>query len=262
MDKEPARWITIKGKHLPVYADGTIGVGQEDEPAETYKDTFDINSLGQLEDSGDDVQDFIRANKNNKAFMQYGRDYSIEAIEQLHHTMRHKNALKQGMYETKIEDAISQVRDTIKASHISGWFKEANSDYKPRIAEQLLSNPKTLNAAYNIAYENYKNDSKTKNPLPFKEWLVTPITMYRGTSGQKDVRSDVFSAWTTDKRVAENFAYGTGGKSGSQHGGAPKIDSIKIRPIDTWGSLQTTGEQEFMVPRRMDSFKPEQRKHR
>lgn len=29
---EPARWITVKGKHLPVYPDGSIGVGQEKEP--------------------------------------------------------------------------------------------------------------------------------------------------------------------------------------------------------------------------------------
>ena len=32
MDREPARWITVKGKHLPVYADGTIGIGQENPP--------------------------------------------------------------------------------------------------------------------------------------------------------------------------------------------------------------------------------------
>lgn len=33
-DREPVRWITIKGKHLPVYEDGSIGVGQEEEPKE------------------------------------------------------------------------------------------------------------------------------------------------------------------------------------------------------------------------------------
>lgn len=34
MDREPARWITIKGKHLPVYEDGSIGVGQENQPVD------------------------------------------------------------------------------------------------------------------------------------------------------------------------------------------------------------------------------------
>ena len=256
-EREPARWITIKGKHLPVYEDGTIGVGQEEEPIPEYKDTFDINSLGELQD-GEDEQDFIEKNIHNKAFLQYGRDYSIEAIAQLQRTMQHKNALKTGMREMKIEDAISQVRETIKASHITGWFREGNSDYKPRIAEQLLADPKTLNAAYNIAYENYKYS--TDKPLPFKEWLVTPQTMYRGTSGQTEYESDIFSAWTPDKRVAENFANGRGSAAGSHHGGEGKVHSMKIRPIDTWGSLQTTGEQEFMVPRRMDSYKPNERR--
>ena len=257
-EREPVRWITIKGKHLPVFADGSIGVGQEDAPVEEYKDTFDMEQFGELNDGGDDVQDFIRANLKNPAFMEYGKTHDFEAIEQLQHTARYRKALKQGMHEMKIEDAISQVRDTIKASHISGWFREGDSEYKPRIAEQLLSNPETLNAAYNIAYHNYKYS--TDKPLPFKEWLVTPQTMYRGTSGQQNVRSDIFSAWTPDKRVAENFAYGKGSAVGSQHGGEGKVSSIKIRPIDTWGSLQTTGEQEFMVPVRMDSFEPKRRK--
>lgn len=31
---EPARWITVKGKHLPVYPDGSIGVGEEKAPLE------------------------------------------------------------------------------------------------------------------------------------------------------------------------------------------------------------------------------------
>lgn len=256
-EKEPVRWITVKGKHLPVYADGSIGVGQEDEPAEKYQDKFDMEQFGELQD-GEDTQDFIQNNLKNKAFVQFGRDYDYEAIEQLQHTARYRKALKQGMHEMKIEDAISQVRDTIKASHISGWFREGNSEYKPRIAEQLLSNPETLNAAYNIAYHNYKYS--TDKPLPFKKWLITPQTMYRGTSGQTDVQSDVFSAWTPDKKIAENFAFGGDGATGSQHGGEGKVSSIKIRPIDTWGSLQTTGEQEFMIPRRMDSYKPNQRR--
>lgn len=245
-EREPVRWITVKGKHLPVYADGSIGVGQEDEPVETYKDTFDTDSLGELNTEGD-VQDFIKNNLKNKAFVEYGRAHEHEAIEQLQHTARYKKALKHGIREMKVEDAISQIRNNIKASHLEGWFRGADSDYKPRIAEQLLSNPETLNAAYNIAYHNYKFDNK--NPLPFKEWLVTPQKMYRGTRGQKTVKSDIFNAWTPDRKVAEKFA----GVNGS-------VSSMMIRPIDTWGSIMTTAEQEFMVPIRMDSFKPNERR--
>lgn len=249
MAKEIKRWITVNGTHVPIYENNN----------DRYEDTFDIESMGDLDPEGD-VQDFIQNNLSNPAFKQYGRDYGMDAIQQLQYTVQHHKAMKEGMHETKIEDAIQQVRDNIKASHISGWFREGDSDYKPRIAEQLLANPETLNAAYNIAYENYKNDINVKNPLPFEKWLYTPQIMYRGTSGQSNVESDVFSAWTPDKRVAENFATGRGSAAGSHHGGEGKIHSMRIRPIDTWGSLQTTGEQEFMVPVKMDSFQPIRRK--
>ena len=64
---------------------------------------------------------------------------------------------------------------------------------------------------------------------------TTPITMYRGEYGQKQVASDIFSAYTPDRKIAEKFG--------------DKITEIKIRPIDTWGSYQTIAEQEFLVPR-------------
>lgn len=40
-DKEPVRWITVKGKHLPIYEDGSIGVGQEEEPKEKNNTAWD-----------------------------------------------------------------------------------------------------------------------------------------------------------------------------------------------------------------------------
>jgi hypothetical protein len=43
-----------------------------------------------------------------------------------------------------------------------------------------------------------------------------------------------------DRRIAEGFA----GKNGN-------IEEILIRPIDTWGAYQTTGEAEILVPKRM-----------
>lgn len=39
-EKEPVRWITVKGKHLPVYEDGSIGIGQEDAPDSSLESKY------------------------------------------------------------------------------------------------------------------------------------------------------------------------------------------------------------------------------
>ena len=46
-EKEPVRWITVKGKHLPVYADGSIGVGSEDKSTDDFIDK-DVNALTKI----------------------------------------------------------------------------------------------------------------------------------------------------------------------------------------------------------------------
>ena len=85
----------------------------------------------------------------------------------------------------------------------------------------MLQNPGTLNAALNVAYYNYRyqferysemygkwipyDDVDQSKKLSFKDWLNTPQTMYRGDYNQKSVKSDIFSAFTPDKRMAEKF---------------------------------------------------------
>jgi hypothetical protein len=61
--------------------------------------------------------------------------------------------------------------------------------------------------------------------------------MYRGGHGQEHIDSDIFSSYTFNKGVAEKFA----GDNGT-------VYTVKIRPIDTYGSLVTTGESEIFVP--------------
>ena len=62
--------------------------------------------------------------------------------------------------------------------------------------------------------------------------------MYRGEVGTTDV-PDVFVSYTPDPKVASKFGNYTNGT----------VHRIKIRPIDTWGSYQTNGEYEFLVPK-------------
>ena len=222
---------------------------EEREREQSTIEKFDIKKLGELEDA-DDLQSFIKQNLHNPEFKQFGRDHGTEAVRQLWYETKRQQEI-QNLKEMPIEDAISKVRDSIDRGHSAGWFREANSEYKPKIAAEMFTNKGTLNAALNMAYYNYTYT--TDNPIPFKQWLTTPQVVYRGTSGQQLINADVFTSYTPDKRVAEGFAFGTHGKSGSQHGGTPKIDSITIRPIDTWGQLNTTGELEFLVPLTIES---------
>lgn len=296
MEREVKQWITVNGHHVPIYEGQTKEeainsfmehkanvdsdeakkerqIAESRKQAETASaneqkqdkhdstiESFDIKSLGELKDADND-DDFIEANLKNPKFMQFGRERGIDACRQLWYEMRRQKAIE-NLKEMPIEKAIETVRENIKASHLSGWFRNGDSEYKPRIAEQLFGHEDTLNASLNIAYYNYKNEMQTqqKKALSFEEWLVTPQTVYRGTSGQKLIDSDVFTSYTPSKKTAEDFAHGTGGKSGSQHGGEAQVSSMTIRPIDTWGQLQTNGEYEFMIPITIDAKSEKRRK--
>lgn len=178
-----------------------------------------------------DYRSFINANRKNPEFMAFGRENGSDAVRDLWLAKR-AEVEKENLHEISKEDAISIISDAIPANVRSGWFRSADSDYKPAVAEGLLTAKGGLNAAYNIAYDNYK--AAATNPLPFKKWLNTPQTMYRGDRGQQAVQSDIFTSFTPDKKVAQSFG--------------DHITTKKIKPIDTWGSAQTTGEQEFLIP--------------
>ena len=88
--------------------------------------------------------------------------------------------------------------------------------------------------------------------LPFEEWLVTPMKMYRGGkgeehrhSGKDDQDRDFCTSFSFRKDTAESFA--------QKHGG--RLTTIDIRPIDTIGSpgMYGSGECEILVPRWMIS---------
>ena len=250
--REVKDWITVNGQHIPLYEGDTkdkavaryIANKNEDtknkQIAENQKQADDASGKKLVLKDNTDFKQFIKDNMPNPQFKEYGRQNHIEAVKELWRDKRAEEELKD-VHEIKIEDAISKIRESIPEQTHSGWFRSANSDIKPKLVDYILSNKGTLNAGLNIAYHNYLGEmelqkirgSKEK-PLPFKEWLTTPMTMYRGEYGQKQVASDIFSAYTPDKKIAEKFG--------------EKITEIKIRPIDTWGSYQTTAEQEYLVP--------------
>ena len=162
---------------------------------------------------------------------------------------------KKDLHEVDIEKALTTMRDSIPNRIHEGWFRAANSDYKPILVDYVLTNPGTLNAALNIAYHNYRYQFERyseyqgkwvpyegvdqSQKLSFKEWLRTPQKLFRGHIGQKTVKSDIFSAYTPDRKIAEKFM-GYEGKG--------KLEELSVRPIDTLGSYQTNAETEYLVP--------------
>ena len=212
-NREPYKWITVKGKHIPVYkdehGDDVFGLGQDEEPMPDYEDSLD-------------PEEFLKKNlpKLKELYLKahaVGNDFDTDEEWR---KFRTKQELKD-VHEMPIEDALSVVRESIPPNVHEGWFRSANSEYKPRLVAGILANPGTLNAGLNIAYYNYRyqfewySDIKQQwiphegvdqsKKLSFQQWLKTPQTLFRGDYGQSAIESDVFSAYTPDKRIAEKF---------------------------------------------------------
>ena len=180
-----------------------------------------------------DFNVFVRENMSNPDFKQFGRENGMDAVKDLWYKTRF-DAESKNLHEMSKEDAIATVAGNIPENIRDGWFRNADSSYKPKLIDAIASNPGTFNAGLNIAYHNYK--SSTSNPMSFNEWVNTPQTMYRGTRGQSRAKGDVFDSYTPDKKVAQSFG--------------SNIKQIRVKPKNTWGSYQTTGEQEFLIPNR------------
>ena len=212
--------------------------------------------LSQLTDNLD-FNAWVRENLKNPDFKQFGRDNDMDEVKQLWFEKRAAEELK-NIHEISNDEAVDQILEAIPRNTSRMWFVEANSDFKPKLVDAVMSNPGTLNAGLNVAYQNYKNSlieqGNKEKPIPFKQWVNTPQTMYRGDRGQKTTEGDIFLSFTTDKKVAAGFTLGDSGSAVSRvkddfsNIDKSKMTTIKIKPIDTWGSYQTTGEQEFLVP--------------
>ena len=204
-----------------------------------------------------DFKAWIKENLSNPEFKQFGKENHMDAVKDLWYQKRAQEELK-NLHEISEDEAYDQIRGAIPLQTSRGWFVEANSEIKPILVDNIMSNPGTLNAGLNVAYQNYKNSlaeqgSKEK-PLPFKQWVNTPQTMYRGDRGQKTTEGDIFLSFTKDKKIAAGFTLGDSGgmshrvKDDFSNIDKSKMTTIKIKPIDTWGSYQATREQEFLVP--------------
>ena len=247
-EREIERWITVNGKHIPIRKGQSVEEALKEK--QIAKNEVEATQKNGYKDALD-YDEFI--DKNLPALKEVYKQEGEEGIKQRWYDLRMSKE-KEDLHEIPIEESVKKIREIPDRIH-SGWFRSANSDYKPHIVANIMGNPGMLNAALNMAYYNYRYQFERfselnqkwipyegvdqSKKLSFKEWLTTPQTLYRGHTGQKKVDSDLFDAYTPDRKIAEKFV-GYEGKG--------KIETIQIRPIDTWGSYQTTAEQEFLVP--------------
>lgn len=213
---------TGKAERMSTEKSEAVTIGKEMQPTKTDYDYSD----------GDSEDDWIE--KNVKSLMPIYKNGGSDAIGSEWRKFRMARTTED-THEISKDDADTVIADHVSQSVFDGWFRNADSGYKPKLLDAMLSSKEMRNAGLSLAYENYKNC--TDDPMPFDRFLSTPVTMYRGGRGQKHTKDDVFSAYTFDRKIAEKFA----GKGG-------KITEAKIRPIDTYGSMRAVGEAEIWVP--------------
>lgn len=239
-EDEP-KWITTEGgKHIQIESEtGAVlkgNIGQNKGDHRVSEKLRPQNDYDMTEVYG--RQEFIR--KNLEKLKPIYETEGGEGIdnELLKVKLNRNNSNLKPMDKEEVYDILGKVREE---THASGWFRGADSGYKPRIIEGVTDTPEARNASLNLMYELYKGYCEYSGETAekdFNRFLETPIKMYRGGKGQKHTEDDVFSSYSFDKDIAKKFA----GESG-------RVYEAEIRPIDTFGSLNATGEYEIMVPR-------------
>lgn len=133
--------------------------------------------------------------------------------------------------EMAMEDAADVIRNKMPENILDGWFRNADSSYKPKLENIALTDKDVRNAALNIMWDNYKQFSG--KDIDFNKFLYSNIPVYRGKNQENYTDDDKVLSFTFDRSVAESF-------------GKHILETV-IRPIDTIGSYQTTAEGEVMV---------------
>lgn len=177
----------------------------------------------------------FKDNMNNRdvvAMMVQNGIKSPKALRDYWVQQRRDSFTENDIKELSQEEAVQIVRDKMPENIRNGWFVNADSRYKEPIESIILENNDVRNAGLNIAYYNAKDAGSTQD---FKSFVNTEQTMYRGDRGQSAIDADVFMSYTLSNKVAQGFG--------------ENIKEAKIKPVETYGSYQTTGEQEILVPR-------------
>ncbi|MDD3035250.1 MAG: NAD(+)--dinitrogen-reductase ADP-D-ribosyltransferase, partial [Bacteroidales bacterium] len=170
------------------------------------------------------------ANANAKLLKEHGIK-KMDQVQELFDTLR----LKFEFTPMSKDESIDVISSRIKGSVMNAWFREEDKGAKEPLMTAIVNDDKVRSAGLKIMHENYQD--LTGKKVPLKEFLNTEMTLYRGGTNT----SDAFTSFTFNKEVAEKF-----GKKYKQG-----VMEIKIKPIDTLGSYQTTAESEVLVPKKV-----------
>lgn len=170
-----------------------------------------------------------------------GQSFSREGYEKLWKEARVEFGPKFEPFELTKEDAIEVIREKVPDNILDGWFRGGDSSYKAKLEQLAMSDDDIRNAALNIMWSNFKEFSG--KDIGFADFLQSEISMYRGKNSENYVDGDETIALTFDRKVAESF-------------GKYVLETL-VKPIETIGAYQTTGESEALVYRDKLEDKPE-----
>ena len=254
-------WKTIKGTHVLIDDYGRISKGPAalklldkwERKAKSKKSVFELGDEMKPRhsdydfDPKDDIHGFIK--KKFDTTKEIYEEQGMSGVEDEWFKQRLSACTKdlRVVSDKEIDKAID---DSIDKGKARLWLVEYDHRVKPELVRELTSNPEIRNAALNIMYKNYVTHTKyseRETPLSFEEFLVTPIKMYRGGSGKEREKPSAFSSYTFSKKAAARFKSSPEGHGRESDAG--RVWEGMIRPIDTYGSLNTSGEMEIFVPR-------------
>lgn len=132
-----------------------------------------------------------------------------------------------GINEITKQEAVNIIEDKIGDSNLRGWFRNADTNYLPKIEKIINENPDVKNSGLNIMWENYKDMTGSK--ISFEDFINSDITLYRGGK----MRGDNIISYSMDKKMALR--------------NGDIVSEVKIKPKDTLGSYQDTAEAEVLI---------------
>ena len=286
-DEDPSEeldWITIKGTHIPLDDGGNITGKVAEKIKETSKKVSDHftessatssdkdferegyrkNVEGHWEKSKFEISDSVKPTNSDYEYDPADTDKQFinKNVDKLMPIFEEKgmDGVRDEWLKTRLQKSTGDFKEVgdaeidaildrdIDQGAARLWIQEYDPHVKGKLAYCLTKNSEVHNAALNIMYKNYKDYCKMQgqDAPSYEDFLVTPVKMYRGGSGKEHKSHLEFSSYTFDKEAAQKFKASNEGHGRASDDGV--IYEADIRPIDTFGSLNTSGEMEIFVP--------------